>query len=152
MHFVDTNVLVYAVTPEDPDHAACARLIQSWIDAGMPWYTTWGIVYEFLRVVTHPRVRRAPLAALAAWDVIDGMMRDGGLRVVGPADQHQRLLGREIATVPALRGNLMHDLETVITMREHGVSRIVTRDRDFHRFPGITVVDPVAIETPPTRR
>jgi uncharacterized protein len=27
-------------------------------------------------------------------------------------------------------------------MREHGISRIVTRDRDFHRFPFLTVVDP----------
>ena len=28
-------------------------------------------------------------------------------------------------------------------MREHGISRICTRDADFHRFPFLTVVDPV---------
>jgi predicted nucleic acid-binding protein len=28
-------------------------------------------------------------------------------------------------------------------MREHGVSRIVTRDMDFHRFPFLEVIDPV---------
>ena len=34
-----------------------------------------------------------------------------------------------------LRGNLFHDLHTAVAMRENGVSRICTRDTDFHRFP-----------------
>jgi predicted nucleic acid-binding protein len=28
-------------------------------------------------------------------------------------------------------------------MREHGVGRIVTRDRDFHRFGFLDVLDPL---------
>ena len=145
MHLVDTNVLVYAISPRDPDHASCARMLQALIDGEAPWYTTWGIVYEFLRLVTHPRVRSIPLDAPTAWEVIDGLMQDGGLRILGATDLHPTLLAREIAAVPALRGNLMHDLETVVAMREHGISRIVTRDRDFHRFPGITGIEPVAV-------
>lgn len=145
MHLVDTNVLVYAISPRDPDHGPCARLVQSWIDGATPWYTTWGILYEFLRVVTHPRIRPDPLRASVAWEVIDALLRQGGLRALLPTAEHHALLAQEIASVPALRGNLMHDLETVVTMREHGIARIVTRDRDFHRFPGITVIDPVDV-------
>jgi predicted nucleic acid-binding protein len=29
-------------------------------------------------------------------------------------------------------------------MREHGIRQVVTRDADFHRFPGIEVFDPCA--------
>jgi predicted nucleic acid-binding protein len=29
-------------------------------------------------------------------------------------------------------------------MREHGVRRILTHDADFHRFPSIEVIDPLA--------
>ena len=29
-------------------------------------------------------------------------------------------------------------------MREHGISRICTRDTDFRRFPFLTVVDPLS--------
>jgi predicted nucleic acid-binding protein len=29
-------------------------------------------------------------------------------------------------------------------MREHGVGRIYTRDTDFHRFPFLQPIDPVA--------
>ncbi|HRP07617.1 MAG TPA: PIN domain-containing protein [Gemmatimonadales bacterium] len=144
MQVIDTNVFIYAISPHDPDHAPCARMVQSLIDGQAPWYATCGIVYEFLRLVTHFRVRSKPLDASTAWGVMDGLLENGGLRILGPGDPHQTLLAREIAAVPALRGNLMHDLETVITMRAHGISRIVTRDRDFHRFPGITVIDPVA--------
>ena len=45
--------------------------------------------------------------------------------------------------LPDIRGNQMHDLHTAVIMREHGVSRICTRDTGFHRFPFLTVVDPV---------
>jgi predicted nucleic acid-binding protein len=54
------------------------------------------------------------------------------------------VLAEVLGTMPEARGNLMHDLETVTLMREHGLSRIVTRDADFHRFGGIEVVDPSA--------
>ena len=43
----------------------------------------------------------------------------------------------------AVRGNQMYDLHTAVLMREHGVSRICTRDTGFHRFPFLTVVDPL---------
>lgn len=40
-------------------------------------------------------------------------------------------------------GPLAHDAHTAALMREHGVRAIYTRDTDFHRFPGIEVVDPL---------
>jgi toxin-antitoxin system PIN domain toxin len=144
VHVVDTNVLIYAINERDPDHASCARLLQSWIDRATPWYTTWGIVYEFLRVVTHPRVLPSPLSSVAAWQIIEQLMAEGGLRVLSATPAHARVLAEVLGTMPEARGNLMHDLETVTLMREHGLSRIVTRDADFHRFGGIEVVDPSA--------
>ena len=46
--------------------------------------------------------------------------------------------------IPHLSGNLMHDAHTAALMREHGIRRIVTRDTDFHRFPFLEAVDPMA--------
>ena len=39
---------------------------------------------------------------------------------------------------------MLHDLHTAVLKREHGISRICTRDRDFERFPFLTVVDPLS--------
>lgn len=52
-------------------------------------------------------------------------------------------LRETIAELPDIRGNLAHDLHTAVLMREHGISRIYTRDTDFHRFPFLTVHDPL---------
>lgn len=46
--------------------------------------------------------------------------------------------------MPLLSGNLFHDAHTATLMLEHGIRRIVTRDMDFHRFPFLEVVDPLA--------
>ena len=53
------------------------------------------------------------------------------------------VLAQTLSELPDVSGNLCHDLHTAVLMREHGISRICTRDTDFHRFPFLTVVDPL---------
>ena len=43
-------------------------------------------------------------------------------------------------------GNLIHDFHTAVLMREHGLSRIYTRDTDFHRFPFLQPIDPLRVD------
>jgi hypothetical protein len=38
----------------------------------------------------------------------------------------------------------MHVAQTAVLVREHGIRRIDTSDADFHRFPFLEAVDPVA--------
>ena len=52
----------------------------------------------------------------------------------------------DTTAMPDIRGNLFHDLHIAVLMREHGVSRICTRDTDFQRFPFLTVADPLQEE------
>jgi predicted nucleic acid-binding protein len=54
------------------------------------------------------------------------------------------LLSQLTAEVPHLAGNILHDVHTAVLMREHGIREICTRDTDFHRFPFVKVIDPVA--------
>jgi predicted nucleic acid-binding protein len=37
------------------------------------------------------------------------------------------------------RGNLVFDAQIVALLLEHGISRVLTNDRDFERFRGISV-------------
>jgi hypothetical protein len=41
-------------------------------------------------------------------------------------------------------GNLTHDAHIAALCLEHGVSELLTGDRDFRRFPELSVVDPFA--------
>ena len=49
-----------------------------------------------------------------------------------------------MAEIGATSGNLFHDIETAVLMREHGVREIVTADVDFLRFKFLRVVNPLA--------
>ena len=61
MFVVDTNILLYAVNPDSPDHVAARALVDRWRREDRSWFLTWGIIYEFLRVSTHGKVFPDPL-------------------------------------------------------------------------------------------
>ncbi len=143
MFVVDTNLLVYAIDEDSPHHLPCRSAIERWRRDPSAWYLTWSIVYEFLRVITHPKVLRRPLALSAAWGFLEVLMASPGLSVLLPTERHASVASRVLAELPFLGGNLLHDAHVAILMREHGVRRIYTRDADFHRFPFLEAIDPL---------
>lgn len=143
MFVIDTNVLLYAADARSEFHAPCRDLLEEARSGAAPWFFTWGIVYEFLRVATHPRVYARPWSAGEAHGFLDAAMNAPSARLLTPSERHADVLAQCLAELPETRGNLVHDLHTAVLMREHGISRIVTRDRGFHQFRFLTVVDPL---------
>ncbi|OGQ87723.1 MAG: hypothetical protein A2289_24730 [Deltaproteobacteria bacterium RIFOXYA12_FULL_58_15] len=145
MFVVDTNVLVYAADERAPEHTRCRALLLGWRAEILPWHLTWSIVYEFVRVVTHPRVFVRPWSAPQAWTFIDALLAASSLKVLVATEGHAEVARTVMNEVPDLRGNLLHDAHIAILMKEHGIHRIYTRDTDFHRFPFVEPVDPLAV-------
>jgi hypothetical protein len=143
---VDTNVLVYAADTSAPEHERCRALLERWREGSAAWFLTWGICYEFLRVVTHPRVLRRPWTGRAANEFLEAVAAAPGLGLLVQTDRHRDVLRELVEEIPALAGNLWHDVETASLMREHGIRRICTRDTDFHRFPFLEAIDPMTSE------
>ncbi|MEI6223356.1 MAG: type II toxin-antitoxin system VapC family toxin [Deltaproteobacteria bacterium] len=146
---VDTNVLLYAANVSSPFHPACRTALESWRRGRTPWYATWAILYEFLRVTTHPRVLSPAWSVGQAWSFVDSLLASPGFGVLVATSRHAAVAAQAMREVPQLSGNLLHDAHTAILMREHGIRRVLTRDTDFHRFPWVEVVDPAAV--PPER-
>lgn len=143
MLVVDTNVLLYAADEDSEFHVRCRRLVDDLRREPAPTFVTWGICYEFLRVCTHPRVFARPWSITAAWRFLEALFAAPGFGLLLPTPRHAAVLEQMLAEMPELRGNLLHDVHTAVLMREHGVSRVCTRDADFHRFQFLTVVDPL---------
>jgi len=141
---VDTNILVYAADEDSSFHGRCHGLIEEWRRQAPAWYVTWGILYEFLRVITHARVFRRPWSVTAAWSFIEAVLKSPSLGILVPTERHADVAADVIKKLPSLSGNLLYDAQTAILMREHGIKRIYTRDTDFHRFPFLEPVDPIA--------
>ena len=144
MFVVDTNVLVYAADRYSTAHERCRKQVLQWRAQSTPWFVTWGIVYEFLRVVTHVRVLRTPWMASQAWEFIHVLLESPSLGVLTEGGRHQEILAELLRDIPELKGNLLHDAHTAALMREHGIRSIYTRDMDFHRFPFLEVRDPLS--------
>lgn len=144
MFVVDTNVLVYAADESARAYGRCREMVEQWRRQRSAWYTTWGVLYEFLRVITHPRVLRTPWTASRAWSFVDALLASPALGVLVETDRHGGVAEQVFQETPHLTGNLLHDAHTAILMREHGIRRIYTRDADFHRFPFLEVIDPLA--------
>jgi toxin-antitoxin system PIN domain toxin len=145
MFVVDTNILVYGANDQSDHHGHCLALLTEWREQSSAWFLTWGIVCEFLRVVTHPRVLQEPRRIGQAWDFIDALLESPGLIMLTETNRHADV-AREVASqVPGLAGNLLHDAHTAILMREHGVRRIYTHDTDFHRFRFLEPIDPLTL-------
>ncbi|HEY1362450.1 MAG TPA: TA system VapC family ribonuclease toxin [Xanthobacteraceae bacterium] len=142
---VDTNVLVYAADMDSQFHLPCRTWLERQRARAEAWYTSWPILYEFLRVTTHPRVMRRPWTAGAAWEFVSALLASPSLSVLVPSERHADVAEEVIQELPDLAGNLLHDAHTAILMREHGIGRICTRDTDFNRFPFLEVIDPVRL-------
>ena len=141
---VDTNVLVYATNEEAIGHETCRARLGELRDDPAAWFLTWPVVYEFLRVVTHPRGLERPWDLPRAWEFVRALLAAPGLDMLAPTRRHVEVATATFAELPELRGSRIHDAHTAILMREHGVRRILTHDADFHRFPFVEVVDPLA--------
>ena len=140
---VDTNVLVYAANATSQFHRPC----REWLDRQRrrpdAWYISWPIVYEFLRVATHPRILPRPWTVSAAWEFVLALLASPGLGILVPTQRHADVAGEVFAELRYLAGNIIHDAHTAVLMREHGIRRICTLDSDFSRFPFLEVVDPL---------
>ena len=154
MFVVDTNVLIYAADRDAADHAACRDLIERCRGQSGPWYLTWGIVYEFLRVTTHPSIFRRPFSAPDAWSFLDSLFASPGLGMLTETERHLHVAQEVFAEMPRLAGNVVFDVHTAVLMRENGVRAIYTNDGDFNRCPFVDVLDPVTGQrrTPSRRR
>ena len=143
MLVIDTNVLVYAADIDSPFHRPCREWLARQRVRPDAWFTTWPILYEFLRVTTHPRVMRRPWRVTAAYEFVAALLASPGLSVLRATERHAQVAGQVLAELPHLSGNLLHDTHTAVLMREHGIRQICTRDTDFHRFPFLEVFDPL---------
>jgi hypothetical protein len=140
---LDTNVLVYAEITNSRHHGRARELLLQCAEGGEAWALPWPCVYEFLRVVTHPRVFHPPVPLDVALTDIGAVLASPSLVLLAETPRHQEVMDGVVRRAGAT-GNLLHDAHIAALCLEHGVSELVTGDRDFARFDGLTIRDPFA--------
>ena len=136
---VDTNVLVMAHRAESPQHAITLARLTSLANREVPWALPVFCIAEFVRVVTHRRVFDPPTDLTTALRFIEGLLEAPSARLLLPTDAYPREFAR-VSTDAKATGNLTFDAQIATVCAEHGVREIITADRDFARFDGLSPI------------
>ena len=139
---VDTNILVYAHREDSSFHHAAHRCLSELAEGVSPWAIPWPCIHEFLAVVTHPRRYAPPTTMESAIGQVDAWLEAPGMILIGETAHHWSLLRASIRT-GRLAGPAVHDARIAALCIEHGVSELLTADRDFGRFPSLTIRNPL---------
>ena len=140
---IDTNILLYAVNSAAPQHGRCRSFLEETAARGDICFLPENVVYEFLRVATHPRVFPNPLEASDALKFVSAMLAVANFRTLSAGDNHCQVLGALVMELGEPSGNFFFDVHTVALMREHGIRRIATADADFVKFRDLEIINPV---------
>jgi uncharacterized protein len=140
---VDTNLLVYAHRADSTWHDAAATCLKELAEGAAPWALPWPCVHEFLAIVTHPRIYDPPTPLAAAIDQVDAWLEAPGLTLLAESTGYWEAL-RQALRGGRVAGPMVHDARVAALCRHHGVRELWTADRDFGRFPGLKVRNPLA--------
>lgn len=135
MRIVDTSVLLTAVSPSLPRHAAVRAALEGAINDERPLGLTWVVVNGFLRLTTKPGLFEHPLTVEEAWALVDEWREHPNVRIVQETEEHARLWS-ELLRSAGTGGDLTTDAWIAAIALAHGAS-VLTLDSDFARFPGL---------------
>ena len=108
----------------------------------VPWAIPWPCIHEFLAVVTNQRAYRPPTPVEMALDQIDAWFESPSLVLIGETDRYWETF-RSLAASSRVTGGQVHDARIAAICRHHGVRQLWSADRDFSRFPSLSVVNPL---------
>ena len=144
MSFVtDANLLLYAVNEDSEFHRKAKAFIEKCAESSEPWCMPWPVINAFIRISTHPSILPRPLSSAHAIGVVNQILELPQVSTAGEeSPDFWKLFSGDVGSYH-LRGNAISDAHIVAIMRTNGISTIYSKDKDFLRFTGIKVIDPV---------
>ena len=142
MILVDANLLLYAYNSSDPRHTKARAWLEETIAGPTPIRFAWVTVLAFVRIATNPRAFARPMSISAATAVVSSWLAQPSVGLVEPTERHWEILEPLLVDAQA-RGDLVTDAHLAALALEHGAT-VFTTDRDFARFSGLRVLDPLS--------
>ncbi len=142
---VDTNILVYAHREDSPFHEVAFRRVAELAEGPATWAIPWPCIHEFLAIVTHPRIYAPPTPLGLALDQVDAWLESPTLALIAETGSHWPTL-RALIAGGRIAGAQVHDARVAALCRQHGVRELWSADRDFGRFAGLAVVNPLVAD------
>lgn len=140
---VDTNILVYSHRRDSVFHEPAVVAIRALAESVTAWAIPWPAVHEFLAIVTHPRIYSPPTPVPDALEQVRRWIASPSLSLIGePGAVYFEYLAHLLEAAHST-GPRVHDARIAAICLAHRVDELWTADRDFSRFPGLTVKNPL---------
>lgn len=139
---VDSNILVYAHRRDSEWHQPARDCVRRLAEGTSPWMIPWPCFHEFLAIVSHPRIYNPPTRMAAAIQQVEYWLASPSLTTGGESPQHWPTL-RDLVQKSRVSGPLIHDARVAAICRDHAVEALWSADRDFSRFAGLKVHNPL---------
>jgi len=138
----DTNILVYAHRADSQWHDRAKSRIEDLAHGRISWGLPWPCIHEFVAVATHPRIYDPASTLSQAIDQVGAWLESPAAVLLGETGEHWQVL-TELLQEGRVTGSLVHDARVAAICIAHGVTELWTADRDFSRFPGLAVRNPL---------
>lgn len=110
----------------------------------LAWAIPWPCVHEFISVVTHPRIFKTPTPVEQALSQMQGLVDLPQVVMLLEGDGYLDRLAA-VASPARTQGGAIHDAHIAALRLHHGVTQLWSADRDFTRFPELTVRNPLMV-------
>jgi hypothetical protein len=141
MILIDANLLLYASDTASVHHEVARRWLEALFSEPQPVGLAWVALLAFLRVGTDPRLRKDALSLAEATATVSDWLERPMVTILNPGERHWEIL-RELMTKGQAHGPLVMDAHLAALAIEHGAT-LATTDRDFTRFPGLRILNPL---------
>lgn len=144
MRLLDANILLYAYNRDSPHHERCRIWLENAFSAAETIALPWQTLLAFVRIVTNPRAMRKPVSGSQACAIVDTWLERPNVVIVGPAERFWSLFSQQVVEAQ-ITGPLVTDASLAALAIEQGAT-LCSTDRDFRRFRGLTLLDPLQQE------
>lgn len=139
---IDANILIYASNEGSQEAIRAKAFLTECARGNEMVYVPCPAAMAYLRIVTHPRILRNPLAPEVAMGNLEALFSLPHVRLL--SEQSDVLMRfKKIAGEAPVRGNLVPDAHIAVILLQHKVRVLYTNDADFRRFAFLDVRNPL---------
>lgn len=141
MKLLDANLLIYAHDSSSPFHAKAKPWFEGLLIGDEPFAIAWTTVLAFLRITTHRKILKQPLAPDEAFGAIEELLAHPDCFIARPGERYWQLFQTHCLGIRE-RGSGIMDVELVALAIEMD-AELLSADTGFERFVGLRFRNPL---------
>jgi toxin-antitoxin system PIN domain toxin len=141
MILTDANLLLYAYNVDATEHDTSRQWLETQLSGPNLFCFAWQTITAFLRISTNQRAFAAPLSIKEAAGIVTQWLERPQTVLLTPGEKHWAIF-QDLLESGQATGPLVMDAHLAALAIEHGAA-LASTDRDFARFPGLTLINPL---------